>query len=76
MKTTMLVATPRIPHNPTNRCGYIAMKVGTPHPGSGTEGIHQRFHNRGYMMHTLSGTAMNRVPRGHMQLRRTAVSYP
>ena len=39
----MLVTTPRIPHNPTNRCGYIAMKVGTPHSGSGAEGIHQRF---------------------------------
>ena len=75
MKATMLVTTPRIPHNPTNRCGYIAMKVGTPHSGSGTEGIHQRFHKRGYVMHTLSGAAMNRVPRGHVQLCRTAMSY-
>ena len=76
MKATMLVTTPRIPHNPTNRCGYIAMKVGTPHPSSGTEGIHQRFHKRGYVMHTLSGAAKNRVPRGPMQLCRTAMSYP
>ena len=76
MKTTMLVTTPRIPHNPTNRCGYIAMEVGTPHPSSGTESIHQRFHKPGYLLHTLSGAAMNRVPRGHVQLCRTAMSYP